>query len=70
MNFLPVSYAPGALIRNWTSAMVRAEIDAANTSISAALWDGDMDRAQTLVSRKIGLRICAGDIQIKLKAPK
>jgi ATP/maltotriose-dependent transcriptional regulator MalT len=50
-----------------TAAALRAEIDSADIGIKKALRAGDMDMAWTLVSRKIGLRIVAGDIVVKLK---
>lgn len=50
-----------------TTAAIRAEIDSADAGIKAALRLGDMDLAWTLVSRKIGMRIVAGDIAVKLK---
>lgn len=50
-----------------TAAALRAEIDSADGPIKAALRAGDMDMAWTLVSRKVGLRIVAGDIAVKLK---
>lgn len=43
-----------------TDAAIRAEIQ-------AALRDGDMERAWTWVSRKIGSRIVTGEITVKLK---
>jgi hypothetical protein len=49
---------------------LRDEIELTSVCISAALWGGDMDLARTLVSRKIGLKIVAGDIVVKLKKPK
>jgi hypothetical protein len=50
-----------------TAAALRAEIDSADVGIKEALRAGDMDTAWTLVSRKVGLRIVAGDIAVKLK---
>jgi hypothetical protein len=50
-----------------TAEAIRAEIDSADAGIKAALRAGDMDMAWTLVSRKVGLRIVAGDITVKLK---
>jgi hypothetical protein len=50
-----------------TAAAIRKEIDLASAGIKAALRAGDMDLAWTLVSRKVGLRIVAGDIAVKLK---
>lgn len=52
---------------SWTLDKIRAEIDLANGPIRAALRAGDMDHALTLVSRKVGLRICAGDLTVTLK---
>ena len=59
----------GALIRAWTPDRIQAEIDNANVGIRAALYAGDMDAALTLISRKVGLRICAGDVKVRLKKP-
>lgn len=50
-----------------TPAALRAEIDSADTGIKAALRAGDMDLAWFLVSRKVGMRIAAGEITVKLK---
>jgi hypothetical protein len=50
-----------------TSAALRAEIESADVGIKSALRAGDMDMAWTLVSRKVGLRIVAGEITVKLK---
>jgi hypothetical protein len=50
-----------------TAAALRAEIDSADGPIKDALRAGDMEMAWTLVSRKVGLRIVAGDIAVKLK---
>lgn len=50
-----------------TAEAIRNAIDSANAGIKEALRAGDMDLAWTLVSRKVGLRIVAGDIAVKLK---
>jgi hypothetical protein len=50
-----------------TPATVREQIESANAGIKAALRAGDMDLAWTLVSRKVGLRIVAGELAVKLK---
>lgn len=50
-----------------TAAALRADIDSADTGIKAALHAYDMDLAWLLVSRKVGWRIVAGDIAVKLK---
>ena len=39
----------------------------ADVGIKEALRAGDMDMAWTLVSRKVGMRIVAGDLVVKLK---
>lgn len=57
----------GALVRAWTIERIRAAIAEANTDIRAALRHGDTERALLLISRKIGLRICAGEINVSLK---
>ncbi len=46
---------------------LRNAVDSANADIRSALQAGDMDTAQTLVSRKVGWRILLGDITVKLK---
>jgi hypothetical protein len=46
---------------------LRSAIDSADGPIRAALRDGDMDMAQTLVSRKVGWRILLGEVPVKLK---
>lgn len=50
-----------------TPAALRSAIDSADDPIKAALRAGDMDLAWLLVSRKIGWRIVAGDLVVKLK---
>lgn len=52
---------------NWCPERIRLEIALMDARIRAALRAGDMDSALTLVSRKVGLRICAGEITVKLK---
>ena len=66
---LPPPGGSGTLIRAWTPDRLRASIDAANGGIRAALHAGDMEMALTLISRKVGLRVCAGDIKVRLKKP-
>ncbi|MFA5951498.1 MAG: hypothetical protein WC807_14560 [Hyphomicrobium sp.] len=66
---LPPAGGSGSLIRVWTPHRLRAAIDAANAGIRNALHAGDMDMALILISRKVGLRVCAGDINIRLKKP-
>lgn len=50
-----------------TADNLRAAIEAADDGIKEALRAGDMDMAWLLVSRKVGFRIVAGDIAVKLK---
>jgi len=38
-----------------------------NPARIAAIRAQELDRAQVLVSRKVGWRVCVGDIQVKLK---
>ena len=47
------------------------QIDEVSREIRAALWQvpADMDRAKLLISKRMGLRICLGTVQVKLKAP-
>lgn len=59
----------GKLVRAWTPERIKNEIHVANVGIKAALRAGDMDGANTLISRKIGLRVCAGEIKVALKVP-
>lgn len=59
----------GVLIRSWTPQRLALEIAGANAGIKAALRAGDMDQANTLISRKVGLRVCAGDITVRLRPP-
>lgn len=59
----------GVLARAWTPDRISAEIASANAGICAALRAGDMDLALTLISRKVGLRVCAGEIVVQLKKP-
>lgn len=50
-----------------TPERISAESDRATVNLRAALRAGNMDLAQTLASLKVGLRICAGEIPVKLK---
>lgn len=59
----------GTLIRAWTPERIAREIAVANVGIKAALRAGDMDEANTLISRKVGLRVCAGEIKVSLRPP-
>lgn len=58
-----------ALLRAWTPERLQAEIAKANVGIRAALRAGDMDLAWTLISRKVGMRIAAGEVKVKLRRP-
>ena len=64
MNGYPIG---GTLVRAWTIERPRAAMAAANTDIKTALRGGDTERALLLISRKIGLRVCAGEIKVSLK---
>jgi predicted chitinase len=35
--------------------------------IKAALWAGNVELAKVLISKRMGLRICAGERQVRLK---
>jgi hypothetical protein len=59
----------GRLVRAWTPERIAAEIAKANDGIKAALRAGDMDLAWTLISRKVGLRICGGEVKVSLRKP-
>lgn len=59
----------GVHLRAWTPERLQAEIANANAGIRNALRRGDMDLAWTLIGRKVGLRICAGEVKVKLKPP-
>lgn len=59
----------GVHLRAWTAERIAAEIERASDGIKAALRAGDMDLAWTLIGRKVGLRICAGEVKVKLKPP-
>jgi hypothetical protein len=59
----------GTLIRAWTPDRMAKEIATANVGIKAALRAGDMVEANTLISRKVGLRVCAGEINVRLRPP-
>ncbi len=52
---------------NTSPSDLRSAIDSANVEITAATMANDMELAQTLVSRKVGWRILAGEIPVKLK---
>jgi hypothetical protein len=49
------------------TARIPAEIVETTADIRAALRAGNMPRAWLLISKKIGLKICAGEIAVKLK---
>lgn len=57
------------LLRAWKPEHIAAEIDKADNGIKTALRAGDMDLALTLVGRKVGLKVCAGEIAVQLKPP-
>jgi hypothetical protein len=50
---------------------IGAEIAATRLQIKDALWrvPADMDRAKLLISKLHGLKICAGEIEVKLRKP-
>jgi predicted RNase H-like nuclease len=55
-----------------TLERIQAEISATVFEIHAALWAtlaANMDRAKVLISKRMGLRICAGERSVKLKPP-
>jgi hypothetical protein len=41
-------------------SMFPLEIELTTKDIKAALWPGNVDLARTLISKRMGLRICAG----------
>lgn len=53
-----------------TPEELRKAINSADADIRAAMWANDMDLAQTLVSRKVGWRLLAGDISAKLRTQR
>jgi hypothetical protein len=54
--------------KHWTPSRMRAEIAVTEADISAALWnDGDVDLARVLISKRMGLRVCAGERAVRLK---
>ncbi len=55
----------------WKKREIDREIDATQAEIMLALWQmpADIDRAKTLISKRTGLRIVLGEIQVKLKPP-
>lgn len=78
-------HKPGALIRGWTPRRLKAEIDAASAGIKAALKGHvtvsrvniggkhqtiiEREEAEFLIRRKIGMMICADQIQVTLRPP-
>jgi len=50
-------------------ALIHHEIAVATFDIKAALWAGNVELAKVLISKRMGLRICAGDRSVKLKPP-
>lgn len=66
---LPFGHKPGSIVRQWSKSKIEAAIAETSKAIRGALKRGDMDAALTLVSKNVGLRICAGQIAVKLKPP-
>jgi hypothetical protein len=59
-------------VEHWTLERIQAEIRATEHDIRSALWAtpaAGMDRAKLLISKRMGLRICADDRSVRLKAP-
>lgn len=66
-----IPFIPGGeLVRQWTPTRIASEIMLTGDAIRAALRAADMDRALTLVSKQVGLRICAGEIRVSLRPPR
>jgi hypothetical protein len=54
------THEPGAILRRFTPAMVDEAINSTSDAIRAALRSGKTEKAMTLITKKIGLRICRG----------
>lgn len=65
----PFGHKSGSLIRSWSKPRIEAAIDETSKAIRGALHRGDMETALTLVSKNVGLRICAGQIKVVLRPP-
>ncbi|MGA7804089.1 hypothetical protein [Bradyrhizobium sp.] len=48
--------------------MIPLEIESTTKDIKAALWAGDVELAKVLISKRMGLRICGGARETKLRA--
>jgi hypothetical protein len=67
-----IGHKPGSLISAWTPARIAFEIDVTTRMIRSALTLPFKERPEYLdvaLSRMIGLRVCAGQIKVKLKQP-
>lgn len=60
----------GSLIRAWTPDLIKAQIATTRDAIKAGLRAGDMERVSLLISAVVGMRICAGEIAVKLHPPR
>ncbi|MBR1122132.1 hypothetical protein JQ628_11455 [Bradyrhizobium lablabi] len=68
MTILTMPFGDGAL-RNWPISRMIDEIAASRVSLKAAVLASDWNRAQSLASKIIGLRIASGEIAVQLKDP-
>ena len=59
------------ILHNSTSRDIKREIDIANAEIKLALWSvpANIHLARTLISKRMGLRILAGERRVNLKPP-
>jgi hypothetical protein len=46
--------------------IIPLEIDQTTKDIKAALWRGDIEEVRTLISKRMGLRVCVGEHQVRL----
>jgi hypothetical protein len=59
------------MLHSSTPRDIRQEIDITNAEIKLALWSvpANIDLARTLISKRMGLRILAGERCVNLKPP-
>ena len=66
-------HKPGSILKLWTPELIAHEIKAIGRMIGAAAslpYERRVERWEVLLSRLRGLRICAGEIPVKLKKPR
>lgn len=72
-GLVPLGFKPGSLVRAWTPDRIALEIDVTRRMIRASFglpYVQRVERQAVLLSRLRGLRICAGEVRVKLKPPR